>query len=190
MYQSVRHLAIKSHQTAMPKIWALTWLLLSAIWQALGIIAAEPSVTWWRHQMELFSALLAICVGNSPVTGEFPTKRPVTRSFDVFFDLRLNKRLNKHSVGWWFETPSCSLWRHCNAIIAHIAQLRNFARIKKFGDKMSNDLASRVSGTNMIRCVITKPYVCSIAYQSSANKTWYWPQDENMNCDKNTICHK
>ena len=40
--------------------------------------------------MEIFSALLAICAGNSPVPGEFPTQRPVTRSFDVFFDLRLN----------------------------------------------------------------------------------------------------
>ena len=45
--------------------------------------------------METLSALLAICVGNSPVTDEFPAQRPVTRSFDVFFDLRLNKRLNK-----------------------------------------------------------------------------------------------
>ena len=44
---------------------------------------------WWRHQMETFSALMAICVGNSLVTGEFPTQRPVTLSFDVFFDLRL-----------------------------------------------------------------------------------------------------
>ena len=43
------------------------------------------------------SALLAICVGNSPVTGEFPTQRPATRSFDVFFDLRLNKWLSKQS---------------------------------------------------------------------------------------------
>ena len=41
------------------------------------------------------SALLAICAGNSPVTGEFPAQRPVTRSFDVFFYLDLNKRLNK-----------------------------------------------------------------------------------------------
>ena len=45
--------------------------------------------------METFSALLALCAGNSPVTGEFPTQRPVTRSFDVFYDLRLNKRLSK-----------------------------------------------------------------------------------------------
>ena len=61
-----------------------------------------------------FSALLAFCAGNSPVTGEFPAQRPVTWSFDVSFDLRLNKRLSKQSEGWWFETPSRPLWRHCN----------------------------------------------------------------------------
>ena len=70
--------------------------------------------SWWRHQIETFSSLLALCVGDSPVTGEFPTQRPVTRSFDVFFDLRLNKRLNKQSRLRWFETPSRSLWRHYN----------------------------------------------------------------------------
>ena len=45
--------------------------------------------------MEIFSALPANCAGNSPVPGEFPTQRPVTRSFDVFFDLHPNKRLGK-----------------------------------------------------------------------------------------------
>ena len=64
--------------------------------------------------METFSALLAVCAGNSPFTDEFPAQRPVTRSFDVFFDLRLNKRLSKRSRGWWFETLLCRLWRHCN----------------------------------------------------------------------------
>ena len=68
----------------------------------------------WRHQMDTFSALLAFCAGNSPVTGEFPTQMPVTRGFDVFFDLRLNEQLSKQSWGWWFETPLCSLWRQCN----------------------------------------------------------------------------
>ena len=61
-----------------------------------------------------FSALLAICAGNSPVPGEFPAQRPVTRSFDVFFDLRLRKRLSKQSRDWWFETLSRPLWRHRN----------------------------------------------------------------------------
>ena len=46
--------------------------------------------------------------------GEFPTQRPVTQSFDVFFDLRLNRRLSKQPWGWWFETLSWSLWRHRN----------------------------------------------------------------------------
>ena len=69
--------------------------------------------------METFSALLAICAGNSPVPGEFPAQRPVTRSFDVFFDPSLNKRLSKHSRGWWFETLSGPLWRHSNDSPGH-----------------------------------------------------------------------
>ena len=69
---------------------------------------------WWRHQMETFSALLAICAGNSPASGEFPAQRPVTRSFDVFFDVCLNKQFRKQSWCWWFEMPSRPLWRHCN----------------------------------------------------------------------------
>ena len=73
---------------------------------------------WWRHQMETFSAILAICAGNSPVPGEFPTQRPVTWSFDVFFDLRLNKWFSKQSWGWWFETLSPPLWRHRNGVIS------------------------------------------------------------------------
>ena len=48
--------------------------------------------------------------------GEFPTQRPVTQSFDVFFDLRLNKRLSKQWWGWWFESLSCLLWRHRNEL--------------------------------------------------------------------------
>ena len=43
-----------------------------------------------------------------------PPQRPVTRSFDVFFDLDQIKRLSKQSRGWWFETPSCPFWRHCD----------------------------------------------------------------------------
>ena len=66
--------------------------------------------------METFFALLAICAGNSPVPGEFPTQRPVTQSFDVYFDLRPNKRLSKPSWSWWFETLSPPLWRHRNVL--------------------------------------------------------------------------
>ena len=55
--------------------------------------------TWWRHHMESCSALLALCVGNSPVTDEFPSQRLVMQSFDVFFDLHPNKQLsNNHKA--------------------------------------------------------------------------------------------
>ena len=66
---------------------------------------------WWRHQMETFSALLAIFERG---IDRFPAQRPVTRSVGVFLDLRLNKWLSKQSWGWWFEMPSRPLWRHCN----------------------------------------------------------------------------
>ena len=67
--------------------------------------------------METFSALLAIC-GDFTGHRWIPhTQRPVTRSFNAFFDLRLNKRLSKQWWGWWFETLSCPLWRHCNDIL-------------------------------------------------------------------------
>ena len=69
---------------------------------------------WFHHQMETFSALLAFCVVNSPVTSEFLAQSPVTQSFDVFFDLRLSKQLSKQSWGWRFEMPLSSLWHHCN----------------------------------------------------------------------------
>ena len=72
------------------------------------------NTTWWRHQMEILSTWLAICAGNSPVSGEFPAQRPVTRILDVFFDLCLNKRLRKQSWGRWFETLLCPVWRNCN----------------------------------------------------------------------------
>ena len=82
----------------------------------------ENMITWvphddvikWKH-----FPLLALFASNSPVTGEFPSQRPVTRSFDVFFDLHMNKQLSKQSWGWWFEMPSCSLWCHCNDFCTH-----------------------------------------------------------------------
>ena len=67
------------------------------------------NLTWWRHHTETFSVLLLLCAGSSPVPSEFLAQRPVTRSFDAFFDLRPNKRLR---WGWWFETSSCPSWRH------------------------------------------------------------------------------
>ena len=85
-------------------------------WSIIRILFIHPwhLERWWRHQMETFSASLAICAVNSLVTSEFTAQRPMTRSFDVFFDLHLYKRLSKQSWGWWFETPSRPLWCHSN----------------------------------------------------------------------------
>ena len=55
--------------------------------------------------METFSTLLAICAGNSPVTGEFPAQRPMMRGFDVFFDMCLNN-------GWVTNREAGDLGRH------------------------------------------------------------------------------
>ena len=72
----------------------------------------------WDYMMtssngNIFRVTDPLC-GEFTGPGEFPAQRPVTRSFDVFFHLRLNKRLSKQPRGWWFETPAWSLWRHRN----------------------------------------------------------------------------
>ena len=108
---------------------------------------------WWRHRKETFSALLAICAGNSQVPGEFPAQRPVTQSFDVFFDLRLNKRLSKHSWGWWFETLSRPLWRLCN-VVSVLFPVNSLRHIDAIGlchhgswSPLVNIMVCRLSGT-------------------------------------------
>ena len=77
-------------------------------------INRDYGIAWWRYQMEAFFRVA------SPVCEEFtdhrwiPHTKASARSFDILFDLSLIKRLSKQSWGWWFETPSRSLWRHCN----------------------------------------------------------------------------
>ena len=82
--------------------------------------AFHSIVHWWGKSMmtssngDIFRVTGPLC-GEFTGPGEFPAQRPVTRSFDVFFDLCLNKRLSKQPRGWWFEALSWSLWRHRNA---------------------------------------------------------------------------
>ena len=101
--------------TQIPLVIKLRMTILWVPW--------ENICAWWRHEMGTFSALLALCAGNSPVTGEFPAQRPVTWSFDVFLDLHPNSCLSKQSWCLWFETPSRSLWRHCNGCSIKIWQI-------------------------------------------------------------------
>ena len=86
------------------------WQVIIGWGNACRLVSAKSSParmlnSWWCQQIETFSTSLAICPWNSPVTGIFPTQMAVTRSFDVFFDLRLNKRLSKLECGTWYHHP-------------------------------------------------------------------------------------
>ena len=119
------------------------------------------STSWWRHQMETFSTLLAICAGNSPVPGEFPTQRPVTRSFDVYFDLRPNKRLSKQSWGWWFETQSRPLWRHRNVFVSNDNDQGSIIRNCQWKkSKLNQSCVSLTHGSLVTDICISKPDQC------------------------------
>ena len=82
------------------------------MYMVIGMYVRYTSMNWDIIDLDMTSLKW-----NSPVTGEFPSQRPVTWSIDVFFDLRLNKRLSKQSRHRLLETPSHSLWRHSNVII-------------------------------------------------------------------------
>ena len=84
-------------------------------------MAAILQIFMMMSSMEILSMILALS-GNSLVTDEFLQQKPVTRSFDIFFDLRLNKRLSKQSRRRWFETP-CSVWRLYSALVENICVL-------------------------------------------------------------------
>ena len=93
---------------------------LSAPISSLSLLPVQThyDVIEWKH----FPLYWPFVRGIHRWTGEFPTQR----SFDVFFDLGLNKRLSKQSWGWWFETPSGPLWRHCNVITGFWQQSDSF----------------------------------------------------------------
>ena len=116
------------------------WFLIQVL------ISVKLCQSWWRHQMGSISVSLALIAGNSSVSGEFPSQRSVTRSFDVFYDLRLNKRLSKQSWRWWLETPSCSLWRHCNG---NKSSCRNYSLLAVWAMAIAEGLYTRDVRTSM-----------------------------------------
>ena len=91
----------------------------------------HDDVMKWKHFPRYWSFVRGI--HRSPVNP--PHKGPVTRSFDVLFDLRLNKRLSKQSWGWWFETPSHPLWRHRNV---------------KYHHSHNEPMASQITGVSIV----------------------------------------
>ena len=106
--------------------------------------------------------------------GEFPTQRPVTRSFDVYFDLRLNKRLSKQPWGWWFETLSWSLWRQCNVMMCSWNVVSMYIQRKRnFGHSFLNNINSLwpwdVIWWNMSGFTLPHVVDCCLRVQSHTN---------------------
>ena len=93
-------------------LWASQWYVISHISES-GERFKNALHTMTSSNGNIFRVTGPLC-GEFTGPGEFPAQKPVTRSFDVFFDLRPNKRLSKQPWGWWFETTSRSLWRQCN----------------------------------------------------------------------------
>ena len=107
-----------------------------------------PRQPWWRHQMETFSALLAICAGNSPHKDQW--------CFHVYFDLRPNKRLSKQSWGWWFETLWRPLWRHRNDWEANM-------------DGLVQDCSNSIANALELLQSYTKPSIYSNSQEAHGN---------------------
>ena len=89
----------------------------------------DMTLTWWRHHMETFSALLAICAGNSPVPCEFHKGQWRGALMFSLVCGWINGWVNNCEWGWWFETLSHPLWRHCNGshVIAMVRMTKSSA---------------------------------------------------------------
>ena len=105
MEHGLKHIAPYVQQHITPCTVVITSLLVR---EKPLEAPASADVIKWKH-----FRIIGPLWGNSQIISGFPSQRPVVRSFDVFFDLRLNKRLSKQSRPRWFKTSSCSLWRHC-----------------------------------------------------------------------------
>ena len=135
-------------------------------------------------QMETFSALLALCARNSLVTVDSPSQRPVTRSFGVFCDLRLNKRLSKHSKRRWFETPSRSLWRHWNGFTACITKPHVHVAWTGKAEIILSGFRSHDTDDptlNEYHChVLRSPGLGCYAGKGRSINQWYLPQSRSL----------
>ena len=122
----------------------------------LSEIAWDMSMTMMTSSNgNIFRVTGPLC-GEFTGLGEFPTQRPVTRSFDVFFDVRLIKRLSKHSRGWWFETLSHPLWRHRNTYLGH---------------NKSHDVLHQIGHMNVTATAVTGTPCLFTTFLSLASKT-------------------
>ena len=155
-----------------------TFELASLIVLFAGYNVAKPS-KWRGNGGRLVDIYIMMTSSNGnifritgPLCGEFtgpgevPSQRPVTRSFNVFFDLHLNKRLSKQPWGWWFETPSWSLWRQCNDI--YICGIIYYKQILYVMQHMYLNQDNRVNKTHMkllLECFILLSHFVNVGSQ-------------------------
>ena len=137
-------IVLRKHENMMPHAIHLCWTPKLGIWLKSFIIphghkrhcrihdGVRDDVIKWKHFPRYWPFVRGI-------------HRPVTRSFGVFFDLRLNKRLSKQPWGRWFGTASCSLWRHCN-----VNEATSYSKNVKIGKRMYNSWAA----VNLFRCLV------------------------------------
>ena len=133
---SIIHHCNAAFPSSVPFIQRLLWLYIfrnfcagtvNVLWPNQAIPNASVRMMTSSNGT-VFRVTGPLC-GELTGPGEFPAQRPVTQSFDVFFYLRLNKRLSKQPWGWWFERPPWSLWRHRNGNKLFRANLANIFQI-------------------------------------------------------------
>ena len=101
----------------LPSNFGITACFIAFTW-CKNVLIFHDDIIKWKHFLCYW-----LWEGNQPINCGFPSQRPVTQSFDVFSDVRLPKRINKQSKFQWFEMPSRSLWRDCNALIWYSVEL-------------------------------------------------------------------
>ena len=151
------------------------------LWQVNYWFCSNPSMMTSSNG-KIFCVIGSLC-GEFTGPDEFPTQRPVTRSFDVFFDLRLNKRLSKHPWGWWFETPSWSLWRHRNATLLYWHWSSTIApvlvnqhcgiRLNHYDDVIMSAIASQITSLTIAYSTVYSG-ADQRKHQSSASLAFVW----------------
>ena len=99
-------------------VWKYHWIHTKSV-HHIPVTCVLFTMSWWLHQIETFSVLLAICAANSPVTGKFPALKPVAWSFDFFICAWINGWVNNREAGDLRRTPSRPLWRHCNGAVIY-----------------------------------------------------------------------
>ena len=140
------HLLPSTYNSASNAIWFVICRdLVSNLFKPNAFIIAGAAIVYCSIPVMMTSSNGTIFRVTGPLCGEFtgpgefPAQRPMTRSFDVFFDLRLDGRLGKHSWGWWLEKPSCPLWRQSDVSWVPCSQQRRCAR--KTGLRSQGSLA-------------------------------------------------